>query len=144
MNEEVKQQIINELREDILNKIENEFSEIRMGYSAHLEKNEWLSYVDKINARLNQIEKMIVDHSVGVQNVYQEMQKVKDICSKVDVDKFISYTQSLQWHEFTEKYNVIKDFMESDEVRKILDSFDDFKDEFFYLTSKKLKMGAEK
>lgn len=81
----------------------------------------------EITSRLDSIEKMIQEHAIGVQRVYDEMALVRNRLNMNHVEQLLKQIEEVSPEVIQKRIEDMKKIINSDESAAIISKFDDFK-----------------
>lgn len=92
-----------------------------------------------IEKRLIDIESMIHNHAIGVQNVYEKVDKIEKTLELKDIKQLVRYIESYDSKRIKTEIEEIHKYMNSDHVTNAIAEFQDFKYNLIELLDFKLK-----
>jgi hypothetical protein len=90
----------------------------------------------KIISRMEKIEKMVQQHSIGVQNVFNEFASIKKLLEAKHIRKLIKILEHYDLAIVMKRVKEIEEYMNSDYVMRITENFENFKYETLDLLKK--------
>jgi len=90
-------------------------------------QEDWVPVIKGYSERMDHIERMINSHAEGVQRVYAETEKLRQIVQSTDLKKIIRYVESFDQNKMKQDIQKIRDFMQNEKLDDLLSEFEDFK-----------------